>query len=379
MTFDVIVVGLGGMGSAAAQRLAGRGLRVLGLERFGPAHDLGSSHGRSRVTRQAYAEHPSYVPLMRRAYELWREVERESGRSLLTLTGGIMIGAPDSAVVSGARRSAEQWGLPHEVLDAAEVRRRFATLTPADGELAVYEPACGFVRPEESVLAHGELASSAGAELHHHEPVRDWSESAESVRVTTDRATYTADRVVFCAGPWSSALLPDLDVPMVVERQVMHWFEPRGDVAPFHPDRHPVYLWEVDADSLFYGFPAQDGESCVKVAFYHRPGVTDPDEVDRQVSAAEVDEIADHLAERVPSLAGRHLVSKTCMYTLTPDHDFVLGVHPEHPRAVVAAGFSGHGFKFVPLVGEVLADLVVDGRTRHDIALFDPTRAVRTG
>lgn len=378
MKYDVIVVGLGGMGSSAAYRLARRGLSVLGLERFGPAHDLGSSHGRSRVTRQAYAEHPSYVPLMRRAYELWRQVEQDSGQTLLTLTGGVMIGAPDSAVVSGARRSAEQWDLPHEVLDAAEVRRRFPTLTPADGEVGVYEPMAGFVRPEESVLTHCELATRAGAELHHHEWVRDWSESAGSVRVTTDQTSYVADRVVFCAGPWSTTLIRDLDVPLVVERQVMHWFEPRGGAEPFRPDRHPVYLWEEDADSLFYGFPAQDGESCVKIAFYYRPGVTDPDEVDRQVSATEVDEIVDHLAERVPSLAGRHVVSKTCMYTLTPDHDFVLGTHPEHPRAVIAAGFSGHGFKFVPLIGEVLTDLVVDGRTRHDIALFDPTRAVRT-
>ena len=285
-----------------------------------------------------------------------------------------MLGGPDSSLVSGARLSAQRWDLPHEVLEPAEVRRRFPTLTPSDNELGVYEPDSGFVRPEESALAHSELAERAGAELRFGERVVHWETSADAVQVTTERGTYSADRLVFCAGPWSPELLADLGVSMVVERQVMHWFEPHGGVAPFQPGRHPVYLWEADAESLFYGFPAQDGEDSVKVAFYHRPGVTTPDEIDRSVATAEVEDIAGYLARRVPSLTGRHVRSQTCMYTLTPDHDFVVGAHPQHPRVVVAAGFSGHGFKFVPLIGEVLADLVVDGETAHDIGMFDPSR-----
>lgn len=373
-SYDVIVVGLGGMGSAAAYQLAARGQRVLGIEQFQAAHDLGSSHGRSRITRMAYAEHPSYVPLMRRAYELWRHAESDSGRRLLTMTGGIMLGRPESPLVSGARSSAQRWDLPHEVLDPAEVRRRFPTLTPGDDELGVYEPDAGFVRPEASVLAHNELAEGAGAELHYNERVVRWQATADEARVTTGQGTYAAGRLVFCAGPWSSQLLTNLGVSLVVERQVMHWFEPGGGVARFYPDRHPVYLWEADPESLFYGFPAQVGEDRLKVAFYHRPGVTTPDEIDRTVAQAEVHEIAEYLASRVPSLPGRHVESQTCMYTLTPDHDFIIGIHPEHPRVVVGAGFSGHGFKFVPLIGEVLADLATVGRTRHDIGLFDPKR-----
>lgn len=376
--YDVMVVGLGGMGSAAAHHLAARGQRVLGVERFHAAHDRGSSHGRSRITRQAYAEHPAYVPLMRRAYELWGKLERDSGRRLLTLTGGIMLGTPESALISGARLSAGRWDLPHEVLESAEARRRFPTLTPADGELGVYEHEAGFVRPEAAVLAQTELAARAGADLHYDEPVTGWESGRSGVHVTTGRGTYAADRMVLCAGPWSPELLADLGVSLVVERQVMHWFEPHGGVASFQPDTHPVFLWEVDAASLFYGFPAQDGESTVKVAFYHRPGVTTPDRIDRSVTDAEIADMADHLEGRVPSLPGRHVESATCMYTMTPDHNFVVGAHPAHPRVVVGAGFSGHGFKFVPLIGEVLADLVVDGSTAHDIALFDPARPAAT-
>ncbi|MGP4014636.1 N-methyl-L-tryptophan oxidase [Saccharopolyspora sp. 5N708] len=376
MSYDVIVVGLGGMGSAAAHRLAARGQRVLGIEQFHAAHDLGSSHGNSRITRLAYSEHPSYVPLMRRSYELWREVERESGRRLLTMTGAVMLGDPDSSVVSGALLSAQQWGLPHEVLEPAEVRRRFPTLHPRDDELAVVEDSAGFVRPEQAVLAHSDLATRAGARLHYGERVIDWTTTASSAQLTTDRGTYVADRLVFCPGAWAPELLADLGIPLVVERQVMHWFQPRGGVDRF--EDHPVYLWEADPEHIVYGFPAQDGEECVKVAFYRRPGITTPDSIDRTVHPAEVEEIAAYLADRIPGLAGHHLRSKACMYTLTPDHHFVIGPHPGHPRVVVACGFSGHGFKFVPLVGEVLADLVVDGATSHDIALFDPTRAFTT-
>ena len=299
-TYDAIVVGLGGMGSAAAHRLAARGERVLGIEQFHPAHVLGSSHGRSRITRQAYAEHPSYVPLMRRAYELWRQVEQESGRRLLTLTGGIMLGAPESSLVSGARLSAQRWDLPHELLEPAEVRQRFPTLTPSDDEQGVYEPDAGFVRPEESVLAHCELAERAGAALRFGERVVRWETTADGVRVATGQGAYAARRLVLCAGPWSPELLADLGVSLVIERQVMHWFEPRGSLARFQPDRHPVYLWEVDAESLFYGFPAQDGQASLKVAFYHRPGVTTPDQIDRTVTAAEVQDITDYVASRVP-------------------------------------------------------------------------------
>lgn len=372
MTYDVIVVGVGGMGSAAAYHLAARGRRVLGLERFSAGHDRGSSHGRSRVIRQGYHEHPSYVPLVVHAYDLWQKAERDSGCELLTVTGGITVGGPETEVVAGSRRSAEKWGLPYEVLDTAEVHRRFPTLTPRQHEVGLYEPNTGFVRPEESVLAHSRLATEAGAELRYGERVTGWTGTSAGVEVTTTTGTYSAGQLLFCAGAWSSSLLPDLGVPMVVERQVMHWFEPTGGIESFRD--HPVFLLGDSDDEFVYGFPAHDGEETVKVAFYRRPHACQPDDVDRTVSAAEVEEIRAFLEPRMPGLAGRHVAAKTCLYTMTPDHDFVIGRHPGHENVVVACGFSGHGFKFVPVVGEVLADLVVDGDTEHDIGLFEPTR-----
>jgi sarcosine oxidase len=372
--FDVIVAGVGGMGSAAAYQLAVRGQRVLGIEQFTPGHDRGSSHGRSRIIRLAYHEHPSYVPLVRRAYELWRQAEAESGRCLLTVTGGIMLSTPEGDLVSGARLSAGQWGLPHEVLGAAEVRARFPTLRPADPVVGVYEPATGFVRPEEAVVTYTGLASAAGADLRFGERVTGWSAPGPGVRVTTDRGTYSAGRLVLCAGAWSPALLAGLGVPMAVERQVMHWFEPAADIGQFAPERHPVYLWGETDDDLLYGFPAQDGETSVKAAFYRRPVRCTPDDIDRQVHPGEIAEIRAFMAERIPAAAGRHVVSKTCMYTTTPDRAFVVGHHPAHENVIVACGFSGHGFKFVPVIGEVLADLAIAGRTGNDISLFDPAR-----
>jgi sarcosine oxidase len=388
-TYDVIVVGLGGMGSAAAYHLAARGRRVLGLERFGPAHDRGSSHGDSRVTRQSYFEDPAYVPLLVRAYELWDALARDSGRDLITLTGGLMIGAPESQTVAGSRRSAQRWGLPHEMLDAADIRRRFPTLTPHDGEVALYESMAGFVRPEATVAAHLDLAGRHGAELRFGEPVRRWTPlpGDAGVRVVTDAGTYLTDRLVICPGSWAPDLLADLAAPLRVERHVQFWFAPTGGVAPFRPDRHPVYIWEDRDGVQIYGFPAIDGAggaagspgavavAGVKVAFFRRGQVCTPETIDRTVHPHEVRAVADQLAGRIPALAGRFLRGVPCLYTTTPDENFVIGTHPAHPSVTIAAGFSGHGFKFVPVVGEILADLALTGTTRHPIGLFDPSRA----
>ncbi len=374
-SFDVIVIGLGGMGSAAAYRLAGRGLRVLGLEQFGPGHNRGSSHGGSRVTRQAYFEDPAYVPLLLRAAELWEQVERDSGRDIVTYTGGVMIGQPDSRTVAGSKLSAEQWGLPHTLLDAADIRRRFPTLRPADDEVALYEEKAGFVRPETSVLAHLQLAGQAGAELHFEETVLDWTANSSGVRVTTDQDSYTADRLVICPGAWAPKLLADLGIDFEIERQVMYWFAPEGGTAVFEADRHPVYIWELGAGAQFYGFPAIDGpDGGAKVAMFRGGRICTPETIDREVHDAEVEAIRTHLRPRIPALPGPLLHAATCMYTNTADEHFVIATHPAHDRVTVACGFSGHGFKFVPVVGEILADLAAEGSTGYPIALFDPAR-----
>jgi sarcosine oxidase len=373
--FDVIVIGLGGMGGAAAFHLAARGQRVLGLERFGPAHDRGSSHGDSRVTRQAYFEDPAYVPLLLRAHDLWAALANDSGRDVITLTGGVMIGPPTSTTVAGSRRSAEEWNLPHEVLDAGDIRRRFPTLAPGPDDIALYEANAGFVRPEETVRAHLDLAGRHGADLRFEEPVRSWEARGDGVRVVTGKGTYTAGHLVVCPGAWAPELLADLGVTFTIERQVLYWFAPTGGVGPFRPERHPIYVWEDAAGSQFYGFPAIDGpDDGVKVAFFRGGRTCTADTIDRVVAPAEVEAMAAQVRGRIPDLPGRFVRAATCMYTNTPDEHFVIAPHPAHEHVTVACGFSGHGFKFVPVVGEILADLATTGTTRHPIALFAPDR-----
>lgn len=376
-TYDAIVIGLGGMGSAAAYQLAKRGQRVLGLEQFGVAHANGSSHGGSRIIRQAYFEDPAYVPLLLRAYELWEEIESESGKEIFTVTGGLMMGPEDSRTVSGSIGSAEKWGLDYEVLDAGGIRDRYPTFSPGDDIVALYEAKAGFVRPEASVAAHAAAATAHGADLRFEEPVLEWEAhaSGEGVKVTTSKGAYEAGRLVISAGPWSTQLLSDLGLPLLVERQVQYWFMPVGGVESFSVGRHPIYIWEIGDGVQFYGFPNHDRpEDGAKVAFFRVSAPCTPETIDRTVYDHEVEQMRDAIKDRIPRLNGELLRAATCMYTTTPDSHFVVSTHPERPQVSIAAGFSGHGFKFVSVIGEILADLATEGSTRHPIGLFDPKR-----
>ena len=378
MTHDVIVAGLGGMGSAAASELAGRGKMVLGLERFSPAHDRGSSHGRSRIIRQAYFEGAAYVPLLLRAYELWEKLERETGQELMTLTGGLMIGREDGDLVSGSVASADAHDLPYELLDVNEIRRRFPAFAPGPDTVALYEERAGFVRPEETVKAHLDLAGSSGADLRFEEPVLSWEATDGGVRVETPESVYEAERLVISPGAWAPRLLASLGIPLEVTRQVMFWFEPTNGPGPFLPTHFPIFIWEPDDGNMFYGFPAQDDDRGVKAAFFRAGGSpTDPETIDREVREVEADFLRGYLAEHVPELAGRCLEARACMYTNTPDEHFVISLHPGHPQVAVACGFSGHGYKFCSVVGEILADLATEGSTPHPIDLFSPARLDR--
>jgi sarcosine oxidase len=375
LTHDVIVAGLGGMGSAAAYELAGRGKKVLGLERFSPAHDRGSSHGRSRIIRQAYFEGPEYVPLLLRAYELWEQLERETGHELMTLTGGLMIGREDGDLVSGSVASADEHDLPYELLDVGEMRRRFPAYAPGPDTVALYEERAGFVRPEETVKAHLDLAGSSGADLRFEEPVLSWEATDGGVRVETPESVYEAERLVISPGAWAPRLLASLGIPLEVTRQVMFWFEPTNGLEPFLPARFPIFIWEPDDGNMFYGFPVQDDDRGVKAAFFRADSVpTTPETIDREVREEEIDFIRSYLARHVPDLAGRCLDARACMYTNTPDEHFVISVHPDHPQVTIACGFSGHGYKFCSVVGEILADLATEGSTPRPIDLFSPGR-----
>lgn len=369
---DAIVVGLGSMGAAAAYHLAARGAKVLGLDRFTPPHERGAHAGGSRIIRMAYAEGAEYVPLLRRAYELWRELESASGTELLVPTGGLMLGLPDSSTVVGALGSARAYGLAHEMLDAGQVRRLFPQFTPADGEVALYEEVAGLVRPEQAIETHLRLASRAGAELRYGVPVIGWEADRQGVVVQTADGRHEADHLVLCPGAWAPELLADLAVPFVVQRRVQHYW--RAPAKEYGPARFPIWMWDYAPGRVAYGLPTVDG-SGAKAALHHGDQPADPHVGAGEATADEIAAMREWLAGRLPGLAGGGwLDAKPCLYTLTPDEHFVLGRHPRHDTVSVAGGFSGHGFKFAPVVGEVLADLALTATTGHPIGLFAPDR-----
>jgi sarcosine oxidase len=368
MTVDVAVIGLGAMGSAALHHLARRGVRVVGIEQFTPGHDQGSSHGETRIIRLGYFEHPSYVPLVRAAVPLWRALERETGTPLLQITGILEIGAPDGTLVAGTLRSAQTHGLRHEVLDAAEVTRRFPVFRLPPHVVGVFQPDGGILAAEAAVEAQLALALAAGAEVRTHETVRAIEPASAGVRIVTDRGTITAGQAVVAAGGWIKQLLPDLPVPIRVTRQVVGWFAP-SDPALFARERCPVFMIE-NPDGMFYGFPAGPRPGIKFAKHHHADEAVDPSAAARPMDGADEAVLRSALAAHVPAANGALLDAQTCRYTMTPDGDFILDRLPGAPAVIVASPCSGHGFKFAPVVGDIIADLVTQGATPHDISRF---------
>lgn len=365
--YDVIVLGIGGMGSAACWHLARRGQRVLGLERFDIPHAMGSSHGVNRIIRLAYFEDPSYVPLLRRAYENWREAETRFGEQLLHVTGSIDAGPDDSRVVQGALTACELHNLPHEVLDAAALNARFPGYLLPAGHAAVLQREGGFVASERAIVAHVALAQAEGADIRARERVLSWEPAGDGVRVRTERSTYEAGRLVLAAGAWMQDLVPALAGRAVPERQVLGWFQPR-DPAAYTPATFPVFnaLFE---EGHFYGFPAW-GQPGFKLGRYHHLNETGPAEtIDREVHARDEAALRIALSRYFPKADGPTMTLRSCLFTNTPDEHFVLDTLPGLPQVVVASPCSGHGYKFCSVIGEILADLATDGETRFGIGL----------
>lgn len=373
--FDVIVVGVGAMGSSTCFHLASRGVRVLGLEQFDIPHARGSSHGQSRMIRMAYYEHPDYVPLLRRAYELWDEIEHVSGQKLLHVTGGVYMGPREGEIVGGSLQSARQHGLPHELLDRATVAERYPQFQIPDDWSALFEPRAGFLLPERTVAAYAEAALRRRAELHGHEPVIEWRATDRGVSVRTTRGEYQADHLVFCGGPWSGRLVSELGVPLVVTRQVLGWVWPKNP-AFFELGRLPVWAIEKPG-GIYYGFPMMPDSPGFKLADHSFGAPTDPDRVAREVTAEDERTFRPAIQQYIPEAQGPTLAMRVCLYTHSPDHHFIIDRHPEHGRVTVACGFSGHGFKFASVVGEVLADLAMQGRTSLPVEFLGLRRFAR--
>lgn len=364
------------MGSAAACHVAGRGAKILGLEAFTPAHDQGSSHGESRIIRQAYFEDPAYVPLILAAYELWDRLQAESHADLLRITGGLAIGSRNGRLVAGCLKSATQYGLKHQLLGAEEMRKRFPQFSLADDDVAFYEEKAGFLRPEECIRQHLILAAQRGAHLQFQEPVRAWtaSPSGDRVRVTTDRATYEAASLVISAGAWFAQVAPGAAMPVRVTRKVMFWMKPSSAPDSFNPDVFPIYLWETPQGPLFYGFPRVMEDGLPKVAIHTGHEACESSTVDRVIHESDERALRAVIKSRIPALNGEVSRAATCMYTMTPDEHFIVDRHPEYPQVSLATGFSGHGFKFSSVIGEILADLALTRNTAREIALFSASR-----
>jgi sarcosine oxidase len=367
--YEAIVVGLGAMGSATLFHLARRGVRVLGLEQFSPGHSLGSSHGDTRIIRETYFEHPLYVPLVQRAHQLWRELEATTGTSLMRITGGLMIGPPDGMVVAGTLRSVREHRLPHEVLTAAEMAKRFPAFRLPDGAVAVFDPRAGYLDPEACTRAHLAAAVAAGAQTHFDEPVVDWSADSRRVRVVTASGEYLADRLVLCGGAWTQSLAHVPELSLTVERQSVFWFDP-APTSAYEPDWFPIYAYEFKMGTICYGFPRLP--RGVKASVMHDgQTVTDPDHVDRRVSPEEAEPLRGALRPILPALAESKVrETSVCLFTNTRDHDFVIDFHPEHRNVLVSSPCSGHGFKFASAIGELQAGLVIDGATAFDLSPF---------
>jgi sarcosine oxidase len=372
MTFDVAVIGLGATGSAALYHLARRKVRAIGLERFAPAHARGSSHGSTRIIRLGYFEHPSYVPLLRSAYVLWRDLEVASGRTLMTLTGIAEIGREDSELVQGTLASSRLHDLPHTILNAAELMRRYPAFRLPDDFVGVLQPDGGYLEAEAAVETHLDLARAAGAEIRHRQRVLALEPTASGVRIFLDSGTIDAGAAIVAAGPWTTALLPDIPADLQVTRQAVLWVAPdKPDL--FAPERFPVFMIETE-HGIHYGFP-RHGADGVKIAKHHHSDeVVDPETAVSPVTAEDEKIVRDVISHYLPAANGPLLTAMTCLYTMSPDEHFVVDHMPRHPQIIVASPCSGHGFKFAPVIGEALADLATAGSTQHDISRFRLSR-----
>jgi sarcosine oxidase len=372
---DAIVGGLGGAGSATAYHLARSGSTVLGLEQFGPVHAHGSSHGRSRIYRTAYFEGPQYVPMVQRAQELWRELEKDSGEHVIHPTGGLVIGNPDSGYLAGAVRTATRCGLAHEKLDAAHVGARFPAFVLRENESALYDPAAGVVFPEVAVRCHASGAAERGAELRYGTRVTGWTSDGETVTVRTPSAEHRARTLVLTAGPWTTQMVPDLALPLTLERQFQLWFPgTRPDLV--RPDRMPVFVWDRGPEIQTYGVP-DFGEGVKVGAWTGRPAAT-PETADRTFREAEAEPVRRFVAASIRGVADHEREAVSCLYTNAPDHDFLIGRHPRYANVLIVSACSGHGFKFTSVVGEIVARLTRGEPPGFDLTPFDPRRFIRS-
>jgi len=385
--YDTIVLGLGAMGSAALYQLAKKGNKVLGIEQFNSPHHFGSSHGETRIIRQAIGEGAEYVPLVLRSYDLFREIEKESGRQVLTVTGGLIISSRAAKsychvadFFTNTVEAAKKYNIDHEMLTANDIRKRFPQFNVSDNEEGYFEKNAGFLRPEECILAQLELAKKHGANIHLSEKVLKYQATADQVLVTTNKGQYTAKKLIISAGSWLPELIHENHARHFrITRQVVHWFDVKGSPEPYLQDKFPIFIWQLPNNNQgIYGFPALDAKGGVKIGTEQDAITTKSDLVDRNITTKEVQDMhSTYIAPNFPGISDKCLKSVVCLYNQTPDSGFVIDKHPDHPNIIIASPCSGHGFKHSAAIGEVLAQLVVDGKSKMDISKFSFKRFIQ--
>ena len=367
-SYNVAIIGAGAMGSAAAYHLSKTGKKILILDRFNPPHNLGSSHGQSRIIREAYFESPVYVPLVQQAYKLWYQLEKESNKKLLLKTGGLMLGMPNSKVVQGAMQSAIEHQLPYEYLNCHEIKKRFPGFNPTEETVGIYEQNAGILFPEECIQTNIELAKKANTDFRFNEVVTNVIANNNEVEIITGKEKYKAEKVIISAGAWLNQLLPELQLPLKITRQVLFWLKCRKeDVKKYLAENFPVYIWQKEQAKIFYGFP--DLGEGIKIAIHHGGKTTTADTIDRNVYEEEIDEILT-IVKTYLGIDATLKSTAVCMYTNTPDEDFIIDYHPDHRNIIIASPCSGHGFKFSSAIGKLLCEMALEQPLNFDISVF---------
>jgi sarcosine oxidase len=382
--FETIVIGLGAIGSASAYQLSKKGNKVLGIDQFAPPHKIGSTHGDTRITRQAIGEGEEYVPLSLRSYEIWEELEKKTGKKLLTITGGLIIGDDSHKSFHGSNKflrttidTAKKFNISHSVLTSDELKKRFPQFHIEDNHIGYYEDRAGFLRPELCVETQIELARQQGAQINLNEEVQKLIPLTDgSVEVRTNKELYKASKVIVSAGPWVAQFFPQYADLFKVYRQVLYWFDIKGDITPYLPENFPIFIFAGTGEDDIYGFPAIDGlQGGLKVAFEEYLIETIPEKVNREVTQEEIKRAYNrYIAKHLPGLSNKCIKAVSCLYTVTPDSKFVIDVHPEYPQIIIASPCSGHGFKHSAAIGEALSELVIDGKTHFDLTAFKMSR-----